>query len=151
MNTLIYKRTHRGDPNPAGVFGCHDCMGRVRQQEFEAVIGLGGKHPWLGHRDIAFKVTWVGIHPKKSEVRGRRGPLVRFEKFELWNEDGKDVRDVAPKLYRYMFVDQHVRHVMSASLPKAIQGEVAALLELVENAPASRRRRRASAQAAGGC
>jgi hypothetical protein len=42
MRTLIYKRTHHGDPDPAGRFGIHDCMGRVRTWSLEAVIGVGG-------------------------------------------------------------------------------------------------------------
>ena len=55
-----------------------------------------------------------------------------FEKFVLWDEAGRDVRDVAPKLFRYMFEDQHVRHVMSRSLAKEMQEEVAAILRFAE-------------------
>ena len=44
--TLIYKRTHTGDPDPkAGVFGNNDCMGTVRKRDFDAVIGIGGIGP----------------------------------------------------------------------------------------------------------
>ena len=39
MRTLIYKRTHPGDPDAKGRFGIYDCMGRVRAWDFEAVIG----------------------------------------------------------------------------------------------------------------
>src|SRR4051812_45820013 len=43
MRTLVYKRTHSGDPDPKmGVFGNHDCMGEVRAWPFDAVIGIGG-------------------------------------------------------------------------------------------------------------
>jgi hypothetical protein len=42
MRTLIYKRTHPGDPDTTGRFGVCDCMGRVRTWDFEAVIGVGG-------------------------------------------------------------------------------------------------------------
>ena len=42
MRTLIYKRTHPGDPDEKGRFGICDCMGRVRAWDFEAVIGVGG-------------------------------------------------------------------------------------------------------------
>jgi hypothetical protein len=39
MRTLIYKRTHSGDPDPkAGVFGCNNCMNTVRGWGFDAVI-----------------------------------------------------------------------------------------------------------------
>jgi len=43
MNTLIYKRTHRGDPNESGVFGVWNCMGQIRGWEFDAVIGMEAK------------------------------------------------------------------------------------------------------------
>ena len=135
MNTLIYKRTHTGDPNKSGVFGCHDCMGPVRGRRFDAVIGLGGKRPDRGHEGIAFKVTWVGINPSKIEAPNPRfrGPLVEFERFVLWDETGPDVRTVAPNLFRYMFEDQHVRHVMSRSLPREMQEEVLTILRLAED------------------
>ena len=33
MRTLIYKRTHSGDPDPtSGRFGVRDCMGKVRDR-----------------------------------------------------------------------------------------------------------------------
>jgi hypothetical protein len=48
MNTLVYKRTHTGDPDESGIFGIHDCMGQVRGWNFGAVIGVGGKSPWHG-------------------------------------------------------------------------------------------------------
>jgi hypothetical protein len=35
MRTLIYKRTHSGDPDPeTGIFGNHDCEGEVRDWAF---------------------------------------------------------------------------------------------------------------------
>ena len=135
MNTLIYKRTHTGDPNKSGVFGCNDCMGPVRSRSFDAVIGLGGKRPDRGHEGIAFKVTWVGINPSKTEAPdpNSRGPLVEFERFVLWDEAGPDVRTVAPKLFRYMFEDQRVRHVMSRSLSSEMQDEVLTILRLADD------------------
>ena len=42
MRTLIYKRTHIGDPDATGCFGIRDCMGSVRSHDFNAVIGVGG-------------------------------------------------------------------------------------------------------------
>jgi len=44
--TLIYKRTHTGDPHrEVGVFGENGCMRRVRGYKFDAVIGIGGIGP----------------------------------------------------------------------------------------------------------
>jgi hypothetical protein len=76
----------------------------------------------------------VGINPSKTESpRDSRGPLVEFERFVLWDEAGPDVRTVAPKLFKYMFEDRHVRHVMSRSLPSDMQEEVLTILRLAED------------------
>ncbi len=134
MKTLVYKRTHTGDPNESGIFGIHDCMGRVRGWSFDAVIGVGGKSPWRGHEDIGLKITWIGINPRKTEAPGpSNGPLVEFECFVLWDETGPDLKTLAPHLFRYMFEDQHVRHVMSRSLPSEMQEEVTTILRLAES------------------
>ncbi len=130
MNTLIYKRTHRGDPNKSGVFGVHDCMGRVRHWNFDAVIGVGGKSPWRGHEGIAYRINWIGIKPSKTEARDprRKGPLVTFERFVLYDEHGPKLKKLAPKLFKYMFEDGHVRAVISRSLPGEMQEEITKIL-----------------------
>jgi hypothetical protein len=133
MNTLVYKRTHTGDPDESGIFGIHDCMGQVRGWSFDAVIGVGGKSPWPGYEDIALKITWIGINPRKTASPFSRGPLVEFKSFILWNETGPDLETLAPNLFRYMFEDQHVRLVMSQSLPVNMQEEVITILRLVES------------------
>ena len=136
MNTLVYKRTHTGDPDKMGIFGIHDCMGRVRCWNFDAVIGVGGKSPLHGHEGIALKITWIGINPRKIEGDSEivlRGPLLEFEYFVLWDETGLDLKTHAPHLFRYMFEDQQVRVVMSHSLRIEMQEEVTKILELAEN------------------
>jgi len=144
LNTLVYKRTHKGDPDESGIFGIHDCMGVVRCQPFDAVIGVGGKSPWRGHEGIARKINWIGINPSnKSEASSPiwvgakrpdwktsfRGPLVAFEYFVLLDETGPDLEKRAPNLFKYMFEDQHVRHVMSRSRSCEIQEEVQKILK----------------------
>ena len=62
---LVYKRTHNGDPNEAGVFGCNDCMATVRDRNFDAVIGVGGISATAYKMDG--KITWIGIRPLESE------------------------------------------------------------------------------------
>ena len=59
--TLVYKRTHTGDPDTNGVFGNQDCMGRVRRLPFEAVIGVGGISREPVALGIAGKINWIGI------------------------------------------------------------------------------------------
>ena len=45
MKVLVYKRTHNGDPDANGCFGAYDCMGTVRDRQYDAVIGVGGIGP----------------------------------------------------------------------------------------------------------
>ena len=127
MNTLIYKRTHRGDPDPLGRFGIHDCMGRVRRWAFDSVIGVGGGSPDPGHEGLAFKVNWVGIGSSKSEI-GLRGPLVQFQCFVQLEDAGPQLQELAPQLFQHMFVEQHVRAVLSQNLPQGLQHEIQGIL-----------------------
>jgi hypothetical protein len=78
MNTLVYKRTHTGDPNTQGVFGCHDCMGQIRRRSFDAVIGVGGKRPDQGHEGIAFKIRTTEHRAGPNEPGGDLGVQVRL-------------------------------------------------------------------------
>lgn len=68
MRTLVYKRTHNGDPDAEGRFGIHDCMGQVRAYGYEAVIGVGGVGDEPEECGIARRVNWIGIGPHKAEV-----------------------------------------------------------------------------------
>jgi hypothetical protein len=147
LNTLVYKRTHKGDPDESGIFGIHDCMGRVRGWPFDAVIGVGGKCPWSGDEGIALKINWIGINPSKGEAsspvwfgakrpdwsKSFRGPFVTFDRFVFLDEKGPDFKKFAPNLFRHMFEDQHVRLVMSRSLPREMQEEVQEILRWAEN------------------
>ena len=63
---LIYKRTHTGDPNTDGVFGCSDCVGRVREYGFDAVIGIGGISVMPQLQGIGGKVNWIGLGAHKE-------------------------------------------------------------------------------------
>jgi hypothetical protein len=67
----------------------------------------------------------------------RRVPLLAFEHFVLWDETGPDLKTLAPRLFRYMFVDKQVRVVMSRSLPGEMQEEVTNILTLAENHPST--------------
>ena len=88
MRTFVYKRTHKGDPDGQGRFGIEDCMGRLRRCAFDAVIGVGGISVWSRDRGISRKVNWIGIGPSKKTLPSRRGPLVTFDHFELFEEKG---------------------------------------------------------------
>jgi len=141
MNTLVFKRTHSGDPNTRGVFGVHDCMGQVRRRNFDAVIGVGGKRPWPDYKNIALRINWIGINPTKKEARKRRwrGPYVTFERFVLYDETGPELKKLAPKLFKYMFEDKHVRAVMSRALPGDMQEEITRILRRAKKHQGTRR------------
>lgn len=91
MKILIYKRTHKNDPDRFGRFGIEGCMGRVRAFSFDAVIGVGGISGLPQQQGIARKVNWVGRHPRKQpNPMDSRGPLVTFQRddFRVMEERG---------------------------------------------------------------
>jgi hypothetical protein len=135
LNTLVYKRTHKGDPCECGIFGIDDCMGQVRNWTFDAVIGVGGKSPWSRDAGIARKVNWIGICPSKSEAPSPRESLVTFDRFLLLNEKGPELKKLAPRFFSYMFEEKHVRLVKSRSLPAKMQQEVEDILQWADNHP----------------
>jgi hypothetical protein len=144
LNTLVYKRTHKGDPDESAIFGIHDCMGRVRSLPFDAVIGVGGKSPWPNSKDIALKINWVGIGPHKSEASSIvwsgarrpdwakvfRAPLVAFDHFVFFPDGtGPMLEDRARLLSRHMFKDSK-HFVMSRSLrSEGMKEEIQEILE----------------------
>ncbi len=142
MRTLIYKRTHSGDPDPeTGVFGNHDCMGAVRGWRFDAVIGIGG----VGHEPqshhIARKLTWIGICPQAIRDIGR-GPQLTFHHFWYRGEDGPMLQTNYPALANRMY-DKNVRllvHRPASSEDSKIADldrNVSEILRLAMDAPPS--------------
>lgn len=153
MQTLIYKRTHEGDPNPkTGVFGNCDCMGSVRGWDFDAVIGIGGVGQEPQRHRIAGKLTWIGIDPKKifgdpARPNGR-GPRVTFRHFLYLGKDGPLLEETYPALAERMY-SKNVRvlkhHVSSADRRQAgkitdIDREVTKILHRAIAAPPSNAR-----------
>lgn len=131
MRVLIYKRTHPLDPNEDGVFGCQDCMGTVRRRRFDAVIGVGGIGAESRGWGIDRRLNWVGVgaHPVHAIPVGFRGPLVTFDRFLLLEDQGPELKTVAPELARYVY-SVHRRVVMSDGLSLHIQREIRKILSL---------------------
>ena len=102
---LIYKRTHTGDPTSEGIFGLSDCMGRVRAREFYAVIGVGGTSAEPRSIGIVSRLPGfgVGAHRSVSIPVGYRGPIVEFDRFRLFEQDGPKLDSIAPALARHLF------------------------------------------------
>ena len=103
MRILTYKRTHIGDPDPAGQFGVNDCMGRVRNWSFDAVIGVGGLGAEPRSHGIDGRVTWVGQNPTWHPHPHGYGQLVTFESFVLLDSKGPSLLSLAPYLARRMY------------------------------------------------
>jgi hypothetical protein len=138
MRTLIYKRTHSGDPDPrTGVFGNNDCMKSVRGWPFNAVIGIGGIGREPQDKRIAGKLTWVGIgaHKTCDDPDHVDRPLVTFDHFLYYGEQGPLLREMAPLLARRMY-GKNVRVLMNSLSPNE-RREVEGILELARNAPRS--------------
>lgn len=134
MRTLIYKRTHKGDPDETGCFGIRDCMGQVRNIDFDAVIGVGGIGSEAKAAGISGKVNWIGLRAHKEPTVGGRGPLVRFEHFILFDDKGKDFRTIAPTLSQHIY-SRNVRFLVNFN--KEEQLEINRVLEMAETAPPS--------------
>ncbi|WP_338919390.1 hypothetical protein V0M98_18590 [Pseudomonas silesiensis] len=103
MRILTYKRTHTGDPDPTGQFGINNCMGRVRNWSFDAVIGVGGIGPEPRIYGIDGRVTWVGRNPSWSPHPLGHGQIVTFESFALLEHTGPLLSSLAPYLARRMY------------------------------------------------
>lgn len=129
--TLIYKRTHSGDPDArTGVFGSGDCMHRVRGWAYGAVIGVGGIGPWPTREGIAGKLTWVGIGPQEVG-RTPSGPQMAFEHFWYLGERGPLLKDLAPELADHMLVRQNIRVLIDKFSPEE-KREIVNILELAK-------------------
>ena len=139
MRTLIYKRTHEGDPDPqTGVFGNNRCMGQVRSWEFNAVIGVGGIGREARCKGIARKLTWIGIARRskaQEEMDDEGNPLVSFDHFLYYGKDGPRLKEVAPALAKRMY-DKKARVLMD-SLSEKERLEVERLLDRAREAAGS--------------
>ena len=140
MRTFIYKRTHKRDPDSQGRFGIQDCMGSLRTCDFDAVIGIGGICAWARAEGISRKLNWIGIGPRKQPLSGKRGPLVTFDHFLLFEEDGVDFHTIAPTLARRLYFAKAARFVFSDSFNRTEKAEVNRILRLAKSAPPSEKR-----------
>jgi len=144
MRTLIYKRTHSGDPDPKiGVFGNHDCMGGVRAWPFDAVIGVGGVGEEPRGLGIAGRLTWIGIGPQAIDHTAR-GPQLIFRHFWYRGEQGPILRTRYPALAARMY-DSNVRVLVHSPTSHdhqdidatALDRDIRKILRLATEAPAS--------------
>lgn len=127
---LIYKRTHIGDPNARGEFGCSDCMGQIRGYQYDAVIGVGGSSYEPRSHGIDGRITWVGVDAHQwPAIHPRRVPIVTFDRFSLFDSKGEKLRDFAPALAEYFF-KKHRRFFFSDGLRDEVQHDIDRILKL---------------------
>ena len=137
MRTLVYKRTHDGDPDAFGRFGAGDCMKQIRGYTYEAVIGIGALTTTARKAGIDGKVNWIGIGPHKTPITNLKGPLVTFDHFYRPTGDKVlNVRDVAPLLAE-RFYKKHPARFLLKNVSDGEQAEIESLLMLAKNAPPS--------------
>lgn len=132
MRVLVYKRTHTSDPDANGCFGAYDCMGTIRDWEFDAVVGVGGTGPEAVANGIERQVNWIGIGPHKRSVEGKRGPEVLFDHFLYFGTAGPLFCKLAPQLAARMY-DDNVRSIIDGMSPaEQEEAERIARLAVVE-------------------
>ena len=145
MRTLIYKRTHSGDPDRKGRFGIYDCMGRVRGWKYDAVIGVGGTGAEASKNDLAGKVNWVGLGAHRHWVAELEAPIVTFDHFLNFGTEGPLLASLAPRLAHHIY-SRNVRVMLRDASSTAEGLEVKRILGLAKKgSPSSRahvRRRR---------
>lgn len=137
MRILVYKRTHDGDPDQAGCFGACDCMGTVRNWQYDAVIGVGGVGSEPIANGIAGKINWIGIGPHKTFVNGKRGPEVRFDHFLNFGKAGPAFTKLAPALAQRLYT-RKARFAIVDPSDKAYS-EVCQVVSAAQSAPPSGR------------
>jgi hypothetical protein len=135
MRTLIYKRTHPGDPDASGCFGIHDCMGQVRAWDFDSVIGVGGFGAEPTAHGLEGKVNWIGVGAQKHLRSGGRGPLVTFKRFVLYEDEGPEFAGLAPKLAQRLY-ERKARVLLHSANTLELR-EIRRVLALAAGAPPS--------------
>ena len=143
MRTLVYKRTHKGDPRKEGWFGVEDCMGGVRAWDFDAVVGVGGIGRWAKSEGISGRINWIGIGPRRRLVPDMRGPVVGFKHFSLFEEKGPRLGSIAPALARRLYTRKSPRFLFN-KLDRVEQTEIRRILRMAKSAPPSTKQSRQS-------
>jgi hypothetical protein len=134
VRTLVYKRTHRGDPDEGGCFGIQDCMGSVRSYDFDAVIGIGGMSNQPRTQGISEKINWIGLGARKRRDASRKGPLVTFKHFRLYEEKGERLDNIARTLAKHMY-GRNARILLNFTSEE--KKEISRILKMAKDAPPS--------------
>jgi hypothetical protein len=136
MRSFVYKRTHKGDPDRRGGFGIRDCMGKLRNLDFDSVIGIGGLGSAARDAGIAGKLNWIGVGARKQEF-GLRSPLVTFKHFILFDGKGKEFEELAPALAKRMY-SRHAPRFLLNDFDRVERAEIRSILKIARTAGSSK-------------
>jgi hypothetical protein len=123
-HVLIYRQTHLDDPGDTGVFGINDCMGRIRDLDFEAVIAI-----------LRSEVSWVGIGARKIRWPGHNHQ-VTFQHFASILP--AQSYPVPPHLDQFMTGKRYIVHPLLTQTKTPLIIEIRIVLQLAINAPPSK-------------
>ncbi len=142
---LIYKRTHKGDPDQRGQFGINCCMGSFRSRDYYAVIGIGGTSERPVADGIDRKLNWIGVGAKRHPINDGTQHLVTFDRFVLYEDAGRDFEKIAPIIARQFYEGDARQLVYDKSrkdrtFSREETAEINFILSLADNAKPSNRK-----------
>lgn len=137
MRTLVYKRTHVGDPDGNGGFGICDCMKSVRAFQFHNVIGVGGIGDEPRSRGINNKINWIGLGARTNFASPYQHPIITFDHFVLYDQTGRELKDVAPELALRLYSNPAPRYLLD-SINEQERKEIKRILRAAKDAPQSK-------------
>jgi hypothetical protein len=110
--------------------------GTKRQLPFDAVIGIGGTSEEPVKAGISGKLNWIGSGRREGPIAADGGPLLTFDHFILFEQEGLHFAAIAPKLAARMFGKNPPRSVLTDFDEVELQ-EIDRILKMAEDAPAS--------------
>ena len=117
-------------------------MGQLRDNGFDAVIGVGGIGEEARRFDISRKITWVGLNPNRigsSDLDGH--PVLAFEKSRVYEAQGPSFVDAAPKLAKRIY-ERNIRQTLISEANGREYLEVRnILLDLLDSSPSDLQQR----------
>jgi hypothetical protein len=96
---------------------------------FDAVIGIGGIGGEPIAEGIAGKLNRIGVGAHAEQANGLRGPVVTFDRFILFEENGPELAKIAPALARRMYSPGAPRFVLN-KVNETEQAEISRILKM---------------------
>ena len=135
-NVLLIKQQGSRDPSDDGIWGETGCWGSFRNENFDAVLGIGGSTAYFS---ISDKVTWGAIGPHEIGHDEKGNCIWGFERFSNPGSKGPLVEEGWPLVARTMQAAgrRPVLHRLGTTIELDIQ--ITELVRSFGRASASRR------------